>query len=513
MNHVASAAGLIREARPDEYAAAEDLAVAAFTTGCWVSEAYEQGLRRLRQRAETWHIWVAAGQDGNLLGVVLTPRVEFWTREHFTFSVLATAPAARGSGLGSALTDHAIGLARAHGFRVIEINSSPQMSAAHHVYYAKGFTRRPERETSFASPYDERLLTFTYHIPDPLPASQVRPVERRPAPGGGHPLWREPARGSWPDRPPGTVDSAGAFIPASPPADAVQRAERVIARLAAQATPEAEDQLIRQIVTDLGSGALTALWSPDAEARAAAVRVFFARLDTLDRRLARGGPFLTGQRPGRADVHLFSVLLAYDLGWRAGFAAWGAVADWPHLWHQARLVLGLAELTAAESAAAGLTPGRPADPFGPLPEPAGLDVRAGWLEPPAGLRRRRPPRDPSVPVLPYVAVQPGPAVMAVRDRLARTGTPSPVAETLDADLLGSLERLLRPLEPADSLAIWRLFWARVDWLNARLKGRQFLEGDQPGPADAILAAVFDAYPADLRDFPRVRRQLTQTTGI
>ncbi|MDR2381259.1 MAG: GNAT family N-acetyltransferase [Bifidobacteriaceae bacterium] len=564
----------IREARPDEYAAAEDLLVAAFTTGCWVSEGYEQGLRRLAERAATWHIWVAVGrpaaprerlaaaanddaanaidQPERLLGIVLTPRVEFWTRDHFTFSVLAVHPDGRGLSLGAALTDHAIDLARAHGFGVIQINSSPQMSGAHKLYYAKGFVRRPERETAFVSEYDERLLTFTYHIPDPLPPDQVIEIERRAAPAANTPpFWREPDRSTWPAPPVGITDQAGAFIPDTPPAEPLARAQRVIDRLAASnelAPPTADEaQLIDQITADLATGALTALWSALPEAAQAAVRVFFARLDTLDRRLARTGPFLSGgQRPGRADSYLFSVLLAYDLTWRPGFTAVGAVADWPHLWRQARLVLAAARLTPAERQAAGLDPlpdaapppvpsGRVvyAEPFGPLPPVVGLgDVRPLWSAEPASLRERRSARDPAVPVLPYPADWPGPspstaaskldaAAAEVTRRQGASAEPKPailegrdrtaqqLIQVIAADLLGSLRFLIDASDQADRLATWRLIWARADWLNARLKGRRFLAGEHPSAADAALAAVFQAYRPDLRDFPRLERWLTE----
>jgi putative glutathione S-transferase len=594
----------IREARPDEYAPAEDLLVAAFTTGCWVSEGYEQGLRRLGQRAETWHIWLAVDQTDSLLGIVLTPRVEFWTPEHFTFSVLAVGPAGRGLGLGAALTNHAIALARAYGFRVIQINSSPQMSAAHRLYYAHGFSRRPERETAFVSAYDERLATFTYHVPDPLPESEVIRVDRRPGPASHPPFWREPDRALWPARPPGAVDASGAFIPENPPADAVARAERIISRLTAEgvlappkqirrpgeagpsatengerSTASAEDRQIGRLLADLGNGAVTALWSLDADAGAAAARVFFARLDHLNLQLAQDGPFLGQERPNRADIYLFSLLASYDLSWRAGFPAFGVVADWPRLWHQARLVLGLAALTESELRDIGLAPDRDgvyAEPFGPLPPTEALaDPRSEWLRPPKDLHRPLPARDPSVPVLDYPADWPGPDVAGARARWERaaervhqlrrredasrptgnrpaaeldqatsaeappeasaqagrpdgvkpSGLPSvqsarstsvsgvgggPVGqaptllETLEADLLGSLERLLDQPEPGAALAIWRLFWARIDWLNARLKGRRFLSGNQAGSAESALAAIFDAYRADLRDFPRLQ---------
>ncbi|MDR2453654.1 MAG: GNAT family N-acetyltransferase [Bifidobacteriaceae bacterium] len=521
---------IIREARPEEYGAAEDVLVAAFTTGCWVSEDYERHLRTLAQRSAAWHIWVAAAADGGgPLAVVLTPRVEFWTRDHFTFSVLAVSPKARGLGLGAALTDHAIGLARAHGYRVTQINSSPQMSAAHRLYYAKGFVRRPERETAFVSEYDERLLTFTYHDPDPLPQAQVVRVQRRPGPDGGPPFLRAPDRSRWPARPAGSVDPSGAFIPAAAPPEALERAGRVAARLAERSAlaPPApdedpdEDQVIQQLHADLGVGAQTALWSPEREASEAAVRVFFARLDTLEQHLAAAGPFLAGGRPSRADVHLFSLLLAYDLGWRAGFAAVGAVADWPRLWRQARSLLALADLSPAERRAAGLAPLADAvyaEPYGPPPPAAGLgDVRGEWLAAADALRRRRPARDPAVPVLPYPSDWPGgrPAAEAraliesTRTQLrglAPQAAAAALVEVIDADLLGSLERLIGAGDDlAAALAGWRLYWARLDWFNARLKGRSHLAGDRPTAADSALAATFQAYPPDLRDFPRLAR--------
>jgi glutathione S-transferase len=258
---------------------------------------------------------------------------------------------------------------------------------------------------------------------------------------------------------------------------------------------------------------------------------------------------LSGQpRPGRADIYLFSALLAYDLAWRPGFAAVGAVADWPHLWRQARLTLAAARLTPAERQAAGLDPlpdaappapaavppvplGRVehAEPFGPLPPVVGLgDVRPLWSAEPASLRQRRPARDPAVPVLPYPAGWPGPSPRAaaraldaaaaeVAGRQGLSGQTEPatrdrtvegLVEVIAADLLGSLRFLIDASDRADQLAAWRLFWARVDWLNARLNGRRILAGDHPSAADAALAAVFRAHRPDLRVFPQLERWLT-----
>jgi putative glutathione S-transferase len=540
---------VIREAQPAELPAAEDTLVAAFTTGCWVAEEYEQGLRTLRQRAETWHIWIAASEAGQVLGVVLTPRLEYWTADHFTFSVLAVHPSGRGLRIGSALTDHAIALARIQGFRVIEINSSPQMSAAHKLYYRKGFVRRPERETAIVSEYGERLLTFIYHIPDqradplpaPFPGSPPPASRAQRQPNAGPPWSRRPDRSLWPPRPPGGIDQSGAFVPDAVPSVPLARAESVTRELAARGwlapdSPGAAESAQR-VAAELGGGALAALWSETTEARQAAVRLYFAKLDTLERRLAASaGPFLAGTRPGRADIYLFSFLLAYDLGWRAGFSALGGVADWPHLWRQARLTLSLAGLSPAQRQAAGLEPDADAvypEPYGPLPPVPGVpDVRAAWLTPRAELRRRKPPRDPAVPVLAYPADWPGPDPAAARVRLERArariaalaSSPPPTAaptgptgphertgqdpaalvDGIVHDLLDPLEDLLTPSSPNDQLARWRLFWARLGWLEARLSSRPHLAGGHPTAADQALHAVLEAYPADLRDFPRIQ---------
>ncbi|MDR0591784.1 MAG: GNAT family N-acetyltransferase, partial [Bifidobacteriaceae bacterium] len=352
----------IREARPEEYPAAEDVLVSAFTTGCWGSPGYLAGLRRLAERAVTFHVWLALDRDDQILGVVLTPRARYTPGPDFTFSVLSVAPAGRGLGLGGQLVDHAIGLARAYGFGRIKIHSSPQMSRAHALYYAKGFARRIDEETIFVSEFEERLLTFTYRVPDPLPAAQVVRVERQDPPGGLGPFAR---------RPPGAEQRAAWPTPQAAAELAASRAAAVAARLdLASAT---SDWLTSQIAGDIGAGLREAVYSQSPDAADLALRLAYARLDLLEARLARQrSPYLSGERPAFADALLFSLLLSFDLGQRAALGPFGAAAAayWPRLWNLVRLILAEAGLSQDELTAAGLAPradGTHVEPYGPLP--------------------------------------------------------------------------------------------------------------------------------------------------
>lgn len=499
---------LIRQARPDEYPAAEDLLVAAFTTGCWVSPDYEHGLRNLPGRAETFRVWVAVDADDRLLGIVLTPRVEYLRGGSFSFSILAVGPHGRGLGLGSLLVDHAIKLARAYGFSEVEINSSPQMSAAHRLYYSKGFVRRLERETMFVSEYDERLLTFTYRITDPLPVDDVlRVAPQSPSGGRGSFHARRPLS-SLPPAPPGLRDESGAFVPDPDDAPILVAAGELTDRLRragrlAAADPD-DERVVQQIEADLWAGAHTVLWSADGSAARTARQVFFARLDALEAQLARAGSFLAGDAPGAADVLLFRVLLAYDLGWRAAFPwASGGVADWPRLWNLARWVLQLVQLSTAERVTAGLVPdtdGTFVESFGVVPPVFGLpDLRQGWGKEPDGLRRRRPPRTVGVPgtpwdgPLPAAATGPRGRLAGLAAEVAQVASTAPTAEAaltgqVQDDLVSSLIRLASGADGATQQALRRLFFARLAWFDQRVAASGSVGTARPAP-EALLPVL------------------------
>jgi putative glutathione S-transferase len=203
-------------AQPSEYDEAGAVLVAAFTTGCWVTPFYEAGLRQVAPRAAAAHVWVAADEAG-VLGVVLTPKPQYHRERLFAFNVLAVGPRGRGLNLGWQLVDHSVTLARAYGYPGLELHSSPQMTAAHQLYYRYGFVRRIDWETGVVDS-GQRLLSFTYRLPESTPPDPPIPAETPPPTA-----WRFPTRSQEdaamtldPHRPAGTITPAGGFEPAPP---------------------------------------------------------------------------------------------------------------------------------------------------------------------------------------------------------------------------------------------------------------------------------------------------------
>lgn len=204
---------VLRHAVPAEYQEVGDVLAAAFTTGCWVTEEYLAGLHAIAERARTANVWVVA-DDRGILAAVLTPQPRHLDADAFTFNILGVGPRGRGHGLGRVLTDHAVDVARSLGLRTVEIHSGPQMTSAHRVYVDYGFVRRIEQETRVVDGH-QRLLSFSYRIPDPL----ERPphIDRAVPETAGNPF-QTPGESVNIDalRPAGTVDGSGLFLPAAP---------------------------------------------------------------------------------------------------------------------------------------------------------------------------------------------------------------------------------------------------------------------------------------------------------
>lgn len=142
----------VREAEPEEWAAAGALCVAAYRADQLASERYEQTLRDVRARANGAHVLVAAAGD-QLLGTVTWipdggPYGEIARPDEAEFRMLATSPAARGRGVGEALTRACLARGRALGRARVVCSSGPSMLAAHRLYARLGFTRNPGRAWS-----------------------------------------------------------------------------------------------------------------------------------------------------------------------------------------------------------------------------------------------------------------------------------------------------------------------------------------------------------------------------
>ncbi|MDR0836951.1 MAG: GNAT family N-acetyltransferase [Propionibacteriaceae bacterium] len=535
---------VIRQAEPVEFEQIEDLLVKAFNTGCWVARSYERNLRTIAQRALRFHVWVAASADG-VLGVVLTPRLEHYQASSFTFSVLAVHPSARGLHLGEHLIRHAFALARTHGFSSVEIHSSPQMSEAHRIYYRVGFVRHLDAETRFMDEHEERLLSFSYRLPDPLPAAEavVVPPSTTPLPVFGP--WAQPAtdKSVWPAPPAGEIDGSGAYVVTGDKHDLVaQRAaelDREVKRHQAQALTDDEANLAKprtqmsptepvvrsssteqtdtvaklevQIEQDLWDGIYTQLYSSSPEASEAALRLLIARLDYLDARLAHGGPFLHGDSLQSDDLLLTAWLLSYDFGFRAG-VGFGAAAtiNFPRLWDFARRVL--ARLDAID-----LVPtADAASPWGDLPpvpalEPLGFaTLRDGWLAavPPTGSAARIRPTGarltPYMEDLPAVTKQTQNALLEIVATVPQATDDEPTLATrLRDDLYDAAIQLSQGADALTQLALRRVFQARLHWLDYRLSTQPWADGPHESATDYVLRPLLTQFETVADIFPPI----------
>lgn len=161
----------IRLARPDEYAAVGELTASAYLADGLVpaGSGYDVTLRDAASRAENAELWVAVDPSEELAGTVTycpvgSPYREIGTDDEGEFRMLAVSPAARGLGVGTALTRHCLDRARADGHTTVVLSSRTTMTAAHAIYTRLGFTRLPSRDWYPHPGVD--LLAFILDLPD-----------------------------------------------------------------------------------------------------------------------------------------------------------------------------------------------------------------------------------------------------------------------------------------------------------------------------------------------------------
>ena len=152
----------VREAREDELDEAGLVTVRAYTDDGLVGEDYAHVLRDARTRAERAQLLVAL-LEGQLVGTVTfslggTPYAERSVPGEAEIRMLGTSSAARGHGVGTALTTRCVELAREAGCSAVRLSSKPEMKAAHRIYQRMGFLRTPERDWTPVPGVD--LLTY-----------------------------------------------------------------------------------------------------------------------------------------------------------------------------------------------------------------------------------------------------------------------------------------------------------------------------------------------------------------
>lgn len=172
----------IRLVRTEEYERAGEVTAEAYLSSYGtLSDEYVASLRDVAGRVRQGDVWVAVEPGGDILGTVWVarpnrPLAEVARPGETDFRQLAVAPAARGRGIGEALTRQVIDLARARGSHRVVMNSGPEMTGAHALYAKLGFVRLSEREGQWEVQPGRwiELYTFGYDLaPERVEASPV----------------------------------------------------------------------------------------------------------------------------------------------------------------------------------------------------------------------------------------------------------------------------------------------------------------------------------------------------
>jgi ribosomal protein S18 acetylase RimI-like enzyme len=142
----------VRPVRPDEYAKAGELVVAAYRAlpGSHMSEDYAAELADVERRAAGAEVLVAA--EETLVGCVTyvpdasSQWAEMLGENEAGIRMLAVVPEAQGRGVGRALVAECVAKAKNHGRTALMLHTTPWMLAAQRVYDQAGFVRLPERD-------------------------------------------------------------------------------------------------------------------------------------------------------------------------------------------------------------------------------------------------------------------------------------------------------------------------------------------------------------------------------
>jgi ribosomal protein S18 acetylase RimI-like enzyme len=89
------------------------------------------------------------------------PKADFFDPEWAGIRMLVVDPAARGQGIGRALTEECIRRARRDGASVIALHTSPKMEVALAMYLRMGFRLERALEDRFGVPYNLYVLDLT----------------------------------------------------------------------------------------------------------------------------------------------------------------------------------------------------------------------------------------------------------------------------------------------------------------------------------------------------------------
>jgi ribosomal protein S18 acetylase RimI-like enzyme len=108
-------------------------------------------------------LWVAVDEADTVLGTVtMASPTSLWAQvadeDELEFRMLAVSAAARGRGVGEALTRAVLDRAADLGLRGVAMSSSEEMTTAHRIYERLGSYRTPAKDWSPSA--NVRLLTY-----------------------------------------------------------------------------------------------------------------------------------------------------------------------------------------------------------------------------------------------------------------------------------------------------------------------------------------------------------------
>ncbi len=144
----------VRRATSGDLPAVGEVTLAAYAADGLAVPSYVERLRDSATRHREAELWIAADDDGSVLGsVTYCPPGSPWREiaaddSEGEFRMLAVAPAGRGRGLGRLLVQRCLQRSRELGQRRVVLCSDVRMVAAHRLYARFGFTRLPERDWS-----------------------------------------------------------------------------------------------------------------------------------------------------------------------------------------------------------------------------------------------------------------------------------------------------------------------------------------------------------------------------
>jgi len=144
----------VRLARPEEYAAVTELTLGVYVGGGYIpaDDYYVEELAATEKRAAEADVLVAVAEGAVLGAVTYCPIGSAWreiaAEDEGEFRMLAVSTDARGRGVGLALIQACLDLAREAGLLGVAISTMSAMTDAHRLYGRLGFSRVPDSDWS-----------------------------------------------------------------------------------------------------------------------------------------------------------------------------------------------------------------------------------------------------------------------------------------------------------------------------------------------------------------------------